>query len=149
MVDKKVGVMGRRWALAACMASAGLLMATAPWAVWAQTGLDATATQSSSEQGVTVKVTAKSIGLPASQWEFAVVLDTHSADLSDDLAQSATLTTDDGRTFKPTGWLGAPPGGHHREGVLAFDVPAPRPGAIELRIDRPGESAPRTFRWQL
>ncbi|MDO8769193.1 MAG: hypothetical protein Q7K57_10885 [Burkholderiaceae bacterium] len=148
MVDKKVGVMGRRWALAACMASAGLLMAIAPWAVWAQTSLAATAAQSSSEQGVTVKVTAKSIGLPAGQWEFAVVLDTHSADLSDDLAQSVTLTTDDGRTFKPTGWLGAPPGGHHREGVLAFDVPVPRPVAIELRIDRPGETAPRTFRWQ-
>ncbi|MEP6966016.1 MAG: hypothetical protein ABI845_11050 [Polaromonas sp.] len=148
MVDKKVGGSPRRWTLSACM-SAGLLMATAPWALWAQTGLDATATRYSNEQGVMVKVTAKSIGPPASQWEFAVVLDTHSADLSDDLSQSATLTTDDGRMFKPTGWLGAPPGGHHREGVLAFDVPAPRPGAIELRIDRPGESAPRTFRWKL
>lgn len=149
MGDKKVGVMGRRWMLAASMASAGLLMATAPWMALAQTNLEASATQSSSVQGVTVKVTAKSIGLPDSQWEFAVVLDTHSAELSDDLSQSATLTTDDGRTFKPTGWLGAPPGGHHREGVLSFNVPAPRPGAIELRIDRPGESAPRSFRWQL
>ncbi|MFZ3141786.1 hypothetical protein [Polaromonas sp.] len=149
MVYEKSFVMGRRWLLAASTASAGLLMATAPWAAWAQTGLDATATQSSSEQGVTIKVTAKSIGLPGHQWEFAVVLDTHSADLSDDLSQSATLTTGDGRTFKPAGWRGAPPGGHHREGVLAFDVPAPQPGAIELRIDRPGESAPRTFRWQL
>ena len=149
MVYKKVCLTGRRWLLAASMASAGLLMTTAPWGAWAQTSLDATAPQSSNEQGVTVKVTAKSMGLAGSRWEFAVVLDTHSADLSDDLSQSATLTTDDGRTFKPTGWLGAPPGGHHREGVLAFDVPAPQPGAIELRIDRPGESAPRTFRWQL
>ena len=149
MIYKKKFVMGRRLLLAASMASAGVLMATASWVALAQTRIDGTATQSSSEQGVTVKVTAKSIELPDSQWEFAVVLDTHSADLSDDLSQSATLTTDDGRTFKPTGWLGAPPGGHHREGVLAFDVPAPRPGAIELRIDRPGESAPRSFRWQL
>jgi hypothetical protein len=149
MVYEKGRVMGRRWLLVASMAAAGLVMSTAPWVAWAQTSLDATATQSSNEQGVTVKVTAKSIGLQGSQWEFAVVLDTHSADLSDDLSQSATLTTDDGRTFKPAGWLGAPPGGHHREGVLTFDVPAPRPGAIELRIDRPGESAPRTFRWQL
>lgn len=149
MVDKKFCLTGRRWLLAYSMVSAGLLMGTAPWVAWAQTSLDATAAQSSNEQGVTVKVTAKSIGLPASQWEFAVVLDTHSADLGDDLAQSAVLTTDDGRTFKPTGWLGAPPGGHHREGVLAFEVPAPRPKGIELRIDRPGESAPRTFRWQL
>ena len=148
-----VCTIGRRmrqlWMLAGWMACAGLVLATSPLVALAQTSLEPTATQSSSEQGVTVKVTAKSIGLPASQWEFAVVLDTHSADLSDDLSQSATLTTDDGRTFKPAGWLGAPPGGHHREGVLTFDVPAPRPGAIELRIDRPGESAPRTFRWQL
>jgi hypothetical protein len=121
---------------------------TAPLATLAQASPDAMATQSSIDRGVTVKVTPKSIGSPDSRREFAVVLDTHSADLSDDLTQSATLTTDDGRTFKPVSWLGAPPGGHHREGVLAFDIPAPRPGAIELSITRPGESAPRTFRWQ-
>ena len=148
MVDDQTGLTGRRW-MVATMASAGLLMVTAPCVAWAQTPLAASTERSSSERGVTVKVSAKSVGQPGSPWEFAVVLDTHSADLSDDLAQSATLTTDDGRTFKPTGWLGAPPGGHHREGVLVFDVPAPRPGVIELRIDRPGESAPRTFRWQL
>lgn len=148
MVDEQIGLTGRRW-MVATMASVGLLMVTAPCVAWAQTPLAASTERSSSERGVTVKVSAKSVGQPGSPWEFAVVLDTHSADLSDDLAQSATLTTDDGRTFKPTGWLGAPPGGHHREGVLVFDVPTPRPGVIELRIDRPGESAPRTFRWQL
>ena len=148
MVDEQIGLTGRRW-MVATMASAGLLMVTAPCVAWAQTPLAASTERSSSERGVTVKVSATSVGQPGSPSEFAVVLDTHSADLSDDLAQSATLTTDDGRTFKPTGWLGAPPGGHHREGVLVFDVPTPRPGVIELRIDRPGESAPRTFRWQL
>lgn len=149
MVDEKDSAMDQRMWLAASMAFAGLLMVTAPCVAWAQTPLAASTERSSSERGVTVKVSAKSVGQPGNPWEFAVVLDTHSADLSDDLAQSATLTTDDGRTFKPTGWLGAPPGGHHREGVLVFDVPTPRPGVIELRIDRPGESAPRTFRWQL
>lgn len=149
MVNKNDGVTGRRMGFVASMALAGLLMATVSWVARAQTNPAATAERSSSEQGVTVKVTAKSLGLPGSPWEFAVVLDTHSADLSDDLIQSATLTTDDGRTFKPTNWQGSPPGGHHREGVLVFDGPAPRPGAIELRIDRPGESAPRIFRWQL
>ncbi|SFC25390.1 hypothetical protein SAMN05216344_11278 [Polaromonas sp. OV174] len=149
MVYEKGCVMGRRCLLAASMVAAGLVLTTAPLIALAQASPESIATQSSSEQGVTVKVTAKSIGLLGSLWEFTVVLDTHSADLSDDLVQSAILTTDDGRIFKPTGWLGAPPGGHHREGVLAFDVPAPRPGAIELRIDRPGEPAPRLFRWQL
>ena len=148
MAYKKGCMMGRGWLLAACMASAGLLAATAPGVALAQTGFVASAAQLSSAQGVTIKVTPKPVGLPGSRWEFAVVLDTHSEDLSDDLSQNATLTTDDGRSFKPAGWLGAPPGGHHREGVLAFDVPPPQPGAIELRIDRPSESAPRTFRWQ-
>ena len=142
-------MMGRRWLFAGWVASAGLVLAAAPLVAMAQASPEASATQSSSDQGVTVKVTPKSIGSPDSRWEFAVVLDTHSADLSDDLTQSATLATDDGRTLKPVSWVGATPGGHHREGVLAFDVPAPRPSAIELRIVRPGESAPRTFRWQL
>ena len=142
-------MMGRRWLFAGWVASAGLVLAAAPLVAMAQASPEASATQSSSDQGVTVKVTPKSIGSPDSRWEFAVVLDTHSADLSDDLTQSATLTADDARTLKPVSWVGAAPGGHHREGVLAFDVPAPQPSAIELRIDRPGESAPRTFRWKL
>ena len=132
------------WILAATLGGVA-----APLAALAQTSADATATRSSSDRGVTVKVTPKLIGSPDSRWEFSIVLETHSADLSDDLTQSATLTTNDGRTLKPTGWVGAGPTGHHREGVLAFDVPAPRPGAIELRIERPRESAPRTFRWPL
>ncbi|MDP3169547.1 MAG: hypothetical protein Q8M91_04330 [Polaromonas sp.] len=132
------------WFLASAL---GLL--AAPLVALAQASANAMATQSSSERGVTVKVTRKVTGSPDSRWEFAIVLETHSAELGDDLTQSATLAADDGRTFKPVSWIGAAPGGHHREGVLAFDVPAPRPSVIELRIARPGESAPRIFRWQL
>ena len=132
------------WILAAT-----LVGVAAPLAALAQTSTDATATRSSSDQGVTVKVTPKLIGLIDNRWEFSIALDTHGAGLSDDLTQSATLTTSDGRTIKPASWTGAAPGGKHREGVLAFEMPAPRPATIELRISRPGESAPRTFRWQL
>ena len=142
-------MMGRRWLFAGWVASAGLVLAAAPLVAMAQASPEASATQSSSDQGVTVKVTPKSIGSPDSRWEFAVVLDTHSADLSDDLSQSASLTTSDGRTLKPVRWTSAAADGHHREGLLAFEVPAPRPKTIELRILRRGESAPRTFRWQL
>lgn len=125
------------------------MLAATPLVAMAQAGPNATTTQSSTDRGVTLEVTPKSIGLQETRWEFSVVLDTHSAVISDDLVQSATLTTDDGRTLKPTSWTGAGPGGHHREGALAFDVAAPRPTTIELRIARPGESTPRTFRWQL
>lgn len=138
----RAGITG--WAIAAV-----LVLAALPLAAVAQATPGTPATQSSVEQGVTIKVTPKAIGASDSRWEFSVVLDTHSGDLSDDLVQSASLTTDDGRSFKPANWSGAAPGGHHREGVLAFDVPTPRPASIELRIVRPGESAARTFRWQL
>lgn len=132
------------WILAATLGGVA-----APLTALAQTSTEATATRSSSDRGVTVKVTPKLIGSSGNRWEFNIVLETHSADLSDDLTQIATLTTNDGRTLKPTGWVGAGPTGHHREGVLAFDVAAPRPSAVELKIARPGESAPRIFRWQL
>jgi hypothetical protein len=125
------------------------VLAGAPSAAIAQATAAPLSVQSSTEQGVTVKVTPKTIGTADNRWEFSVVLETHSADLSDDLVRSASLTTDDGRTLAPATWTGAAPGGHHREGVLSFDVPAPRPTSIELKIVRPGESAPRTFRWRL
>jgi len=147
MINKESVTTGLWWWLTQGLVAS--LLAAASWGVLAQTNPVTHGVQSSIERGVTVKVTPKSLGAPDSPWEFAVVLDTHSADLSDDLANSATLTTDDGRTFKPTNWQGSPPGGHHREGVLVFDGPTPRPGAIELRIYRPGETVPRTFRWQL
>jgi hypothetical protein len=138
------------WALiAASTAAAALLQLGVPRAAFAQATSPAPTTQSSVDRGVTVKVTPKATGAADGRWEFDVVLDTHSADLSDDLAQDASLITNDGRTLKPVSWTGAPPGGHHREGVLTFEVPAPRPASIELRIVRPGEPAPRIFRWQL
>jgi len=129
--------------------AAALMLAGAPLAAIAQATPAAPLTQSSVAQGVTVKVTPKAVGAADRRWEFSVVLDTHSADLSDDLVQSVTLTTGDGRTLKPLSWVETVPGSHHREGVLGFDVPAPRPTSIELRIARPGESAARILRWQL
>lgn len=135
--------------IAAMAAATALALAGAPSPASAQPTAAPPGVQSSSERGVTVKVTPKTIGMAGKRWEFSIVLETHSADLGDDLVQSASLTTDDGRTLKPATWTGAAPGGHHREGVLAFDVPAPRPASIELKIVRPGESAPRTFRWRL
>lgn len=82
----------------------------------------------------------------AAELEFAVVLDTHSADLDDDLTQTARLIVD-GREFPPARWTGAAPGGHHREGKLSFALPLQPPQVVELRIQRRGEAQPRVFRW--
>lgn len=96
--------------------------------------------------GVTVKATPGT--LTGGIWEFQIVFDTHSQELRDDVAKSASLVAD-GVASAPLEWRGDPPGGHHREGVLRFKAPARRPAAIELRLSRPGETEPRVSRWRL
>lgn len=108
---------------------------------------ESAASRTSAASGVTVKVTANKLSADADVWTFAVVLDSHSQDLSDDLVSSAVLVSDNGQETKPLAWRGAPAGGHHREGVLDFAAPKPRPKIVELKIRRLGESEPRTFRW--
>ena len=51
--------------------------------------------------------------------EFEVGMNTHSVDLSMDLATLATLTTDTGQEVSATLW-DAPQGGHHISGILSF-----------------------------
>ena len=120
---------------------AGLL--PAPWAL-AQ--LD---TRTSTAAGVTVKITPKLVAADVPAWEFAVVLDSHVQDLTDDLLKTSVLLDGAGSRQSPSAWEGAAPGGHHREGLLRFEAMKPRPAALELQIQRPGESAPRSFRWDL
>ncbi len=107
------------------------------------------AAQTSVAGGVTIKATAGNISPDSQVWSFAIVFDTHSQDLNDDPLSSAILVADDGRESKPLAWKGAPAGGHHREGTLEFAAQKPRPKALELRIWRPGETEPRSFRWTL
>lgn len=103
--------------------------------------------RTSSEQMVTVTVVPRD--LTAKSWEFEVSLSTHVRPLDDDLMKSAMLLDAAGRRHAPLTWRGDGPGGHHRKGVLVFSPLEPRPPAIELLIQRAGEPAPRSFKWQL
>lgn len=105
------------------------------------------APQTSSQSGVTVKVTPRS--LSGAQWELEVVFDTHSQDLNDDLLKAAVLVADGSAPSAPAGWQGDGPGGHHRKGLLRFKPTTASPASVELRLQRPGEAAPRVFRWKL
>ena len=107
------------------------------------------AAQTSSARSVTVKATPQNVAGDTKMWSFAIVLDTHSAELNDDLVKSSILRDSASGRFTPVAWDGAPPGGHHREGVLRFNPVSPRPQSIELQITRADEEAPRSFRWQL
>jgi hypothetical protein len=125
----------------------GLLLALALAAsAGAAAGLE---TRSASAAGVTVRVTPTQLAPGAAIWEFQVVLDTHSQDLSDDLVGNSVLIGAKGAQHAPLAWEGAGPGGHHRKGMLRFRALQPAPESIELQIRRPGEAGPRSFRWTL
>jgi hypothetical protein len=107
------------------------------------------AEQTSRNRGVIVRVKPVDVAPGAKSWAFEVVLETHSVDLTDDLPRAATLAGAGGAAQAASAWEGDPPGGHHRKGVLRFAPIAPPPDELVLQIRRPGESAPRSFRWAL
>ena len=106
------------------------------------------APQISNEREIKVTATLQNIPNVAKTWDFQVVLETHTKALNDDMAKSAVLIAD-GKQYQPLSWEGAPPGGHHRKGMLRFKAIAPPPASVELQIRLAGDPSPRSFKWLL
>jgi hypothetical protein len=109
--------------------------------------------RSDAQGAVTISVTPLNLSTPSDQLEFDISLETHSVDLSMDLATLATLTTDTGLTIQATTW-DAPRGGHHVQGKLIFpatqDGKSILEGASKLTLTITNVDAPtRVFEWQL
>ncbi|MEO8357102.1 MAG: hypothetical protein ABI621_14410 [Chloroflexota bacterium] len=106
------------------------------------------------EQGsVIFTVTPLHLGTPADSLEFDVVMNTHSIDLSMDLAPLATLATDAGVAIQAEKW-DATPGGHHVEGKLVFpsaqDGISILEGASKLTLTIINvDAVSRVFEWEL
>lgn len=106
------------------------------------------------EQGaVTVEVKPDNLENPGDSLTFEISLNTHSVDLSMDLATLATLTTDNGHIAQATIW-DAPRGGHHVSGELSFPASVDgKPfldGATKLILTIKDLDAPeREFSWEL
>ena len=130
------------FAVAIALLTAGL--PSMPAAAAARPPLEA---RTSNEQMVIVTVVPRD--LAAKSWEFEVALNTHVRPLDDDLMKTVTLLDAAGRRHTPLAWRGDGPGGHHRKGVLVFAPLEPRPPVVELQLQRAGEPAPRSFKWQL
>ena len=111
------------------------------------------ATLSDQQGAVTVEVTSLNLDSATDTLDFDVVMDTHSVDLSMDLASLATLTTDTGITVRATLW-DAPLGGHHVAGKLIFpatqDGKSILEGARTLTLTLVNVDIPsRSFEWDL
>ncbi len=83
------------------------------------------------EQGaVTVAVTPLNLDDPGDTLDFEVSMNTHSVDLSMDLAPLAMLTNDTGKAVQAALW-DAPRGGHHVNGTLSFPATADGSSLLE------------------
>ena len=100
----------------------------------------------SKKSGV-VKVTATP-KLTNLEYEFDIILNTHSTELNYDLVTISSLTNEKGQTVKPSRWNGDGPGGHHREGRLIFPKFNNQPKAFNLIIDQIGGIGV-DFKWGL
>ena len=106
------------------------------------------------EQGAVVfTVTPLNLDAPAGPLQFEVGMNTHSVDLSMDLATLSTLSTDTGLTLQATKW-DATPGGHHVSGKLIFPASADGKsileGASKLTLTVVNvDAASRVFEWEL
>lgn len=115
-----------------------------------QAGL--TRTQSSGE--VTIEATLRprpSRG--ATRLSFSIDMNTHSVDLDQvDLNKLSLLRDNSNRTYKPSSWK-APPGGHHRAGILTFDGSQPlvdeKTTYIELVINDLAGIKERVLQWDI
>ena len=110
-------------------------------------------TRSDGQGAVTVEVKPDNLSNPGNALIFEVSMDTHSVDLSMDLATLATLTTDNGRIVQATGW-DAPRGGHHVSGTLSFPANVEGKSILDgakkltLTIKDVGAQA-RVFTWDM
>ena len=112
-------------------------------------------TQSAEVGGVTVEVTPLNLhDMAAESLDFQIVLNTHSVELDQDLAEIAVLLVDD-LEYTASRWDGSS-GGHHVSGQLSFGVlkTANQPiladvGSISLVIRDLAGIDERIFTWDL
>lgn len=77
---------------------------------------------------------------------FSTTIDTHSGALDFDMTKISRLVVD-GTTYEPILWDGAPPGGHHRSGVLVFPNQTGGSGEMSLTIIGVADVPERVFQW--
>ncbi len=106
-----------------------------------------------SQGAVEFSVQPLNLDSPGDVITFEVSMNTHSVDLSMDLATLATLTTDNGASVQGVSWDG-PRGGHHVSGTLIFPASIAGKsildGASKLTLIIKGlDAAERDFSWDL
>ena len=110
-------------------------------------------TRTDTQGAVEFAITPLNLNANAATLEFDVTMNTHSVDVSWDLAAQSTLTTDAGLSVVGSQWaIGS---GHHYENTLVFPAQTPDGQALlanarTLTLTLQNTDVPeRTFVWQL
>lgn len=104
--------------------------------------------QTSREAGVLVNVQPSQLA-PGRPAVFRLLMNTHSVELDQDLTAVSVLSDDLGNQYRPSGWKGSPPGGHHRRGELSFPALNSKATQVKLVIKDIGRARERSFAWKL
>lgn len=102
-------------------------------------------TKTSQEAEVSIAVTPY---LSEEKWSFEIVLNTHSIELNENLAERAFLKDESGREYKPIEWQGGI-GGHHLSGALVFSPLKERLNKLKLVMNDVYGVKERIFEWNL
>jgi len=100
------------------------------------------------ENSVSIEVTPLEFSFDE-QVRFEVAMNTHEGDLDFELIDVALLEDDLGNKLRPIEWVGSPPGGHHRSGVLTFSKVDSRTNQMKLTIFNVYNVPERVFEWAL
>ena len=104
-------------------------------------------TKTISQNGLTIVASPEPFGRGDSV-RINVALDTHSGDLSIDLAQVARMEDNNGAIYEPTVWNSPSPSEHHVSGTLVFPPPKGEPSSIKLVLAEV-YGADWVFEWNL
>lgn len=104
--------------------------------------------QINEEANVSIEVTPKILE-NGKDPQFQIALNTHSTDLSFDVAKIVVLVDDKGNSYSDSNWNGSEPGGHHRNGILTFNKPLSNTKYVELIIKDVAGVSERKFRWNI
>jgi len=139
--------MRRRLTVAvAVVAAAGLTLAACGSGGGGRASGEATGLAERTVKAGEVDVRIAPTQLDAQGATFTIVLDTHSVELSMDLARSARLEVG-GTAWDDAAWDGDGPSGHHREGELRFTASGPARGTARLTLS--GFPEPVEATWDL
>ena len=101
-----------------------------------------------SQNGVNIEAVVEDYGFNK-PFKISIMFNTHSGNLDFVVEKISFLEDSEGNVYRPLGWEGDPPGGHHRSGKLLFPALNMSVSYIKLVMEGIYGVDTRSFKWEL